>query len=162
MMFAKGRGNLTSLAYARPTSSSAAARESAEHLTNSMAGSSNMTTTVDAVLSDTSRWEVPSLSCPDGINLDSAFEEEVVEEDAGSCNVNTSPDINIKQSKRLATKPFATPSKPTKERGKKVQVDLEDSYKEVTCKDDGHADGKDSSVSDKKKKKRYSVDDSTS
>nr|GEZ14163.1 hypothetical protein [Tanacetum cinerariifolium] len=54
MMFAKARGKPTSLVYAKPTSLSAAARESAEHLTSSVAGSSNMTTTVDAVLSETS------------------------------------------------------------------------------------------------------------
>ncbi|GJT89277.1 reverse transcriptase domain-containing protein, partial [Tanacetum coccineum] len=78
--------------------------------------------------------------------------EEVVEEDVGSSNVNTSPDINIKQSKRPATKPtVSTPSKPTEENGKK-----EDSDEEVTCgMDDGQADGKDSYVLDKRKKKRY-------
>nr|GFD48790.1 hypothetical protein [Tanacetum cinerariifolium] len=42
--------------------------------------------------------------------------EEVVKEDVGSRNVNTYPDIKIKQSKWLATKPtVATPSKPTEE-----------------------------------------------
>nr|GFB59401.1 hypothetical protein [Tanacetum cinerariifolium] len=88
--------------------------------------------------------------------------EEVVEEDVGSRNVNTYPDIKIKHSKWLATKPtVATPSKPTEEMGKRV--DLEDSDKEVTCgMDDGQADGKDGSVSDKRKKKRYIMEDSTS
>ncbi|GKC45247.1 hypothetical protein Tco_1062969 [Tanacetum coccineum] len=44
-----------------------------------------------------------------------------------------------------------------------VGVDLEDLNEEDTCgMDDGHADGQDSSVSDKSKKKRYIVDDSTS
>ncbi|GJY88153.1 hypothetical protein Tco_0502781 [Tanacetum coccineum] len=87
---------------------------------------------------------------------------EVVEEDARSSNVNTSLDINIKQSKKLATKPtVATPSNPIEERGKRVE--LEDSKEEDTCgMDDGQADGQDSSVSDKSKKKRYIVDDSTS
>ncbi|GKE29780.1 hypothetical protein Tco_1445164 [Tanacetum coccineum] len=43
------------------------------------------------------------------------------------------------------------------------RVDLEDSDEKVTCgMDDGQADGKDSSVSDKRKKNRYIVDDSTS
>ncbi|GJR29415.1 hypothetical protein Tco_1105647 [Tanacetum coccineum] len=40
------------------------------------------------------------------------------------------------------------------------RVDLEDSDDEVTCgMDDGQADGNDSSVSDKRKKKRYIMDD---
>ncbi|GJT59343.1 putative reverse transcriptase domain-containing protein, partial [Tanacetum coccineum] len=48
--------------------------------------------------------------------------EEVVEEDTGSSNVNTTPDINIKQTKWLTTKStVATPSKPREGRGKKVQ-----------------------------------------
>nr|GEU46809.1 helicase [Tanacetum cinerariifolium] len=48
--------------------------------------------------------------------------EEVVEEDARSSNVNTSPEINIKLSKRLAAKPtISTPSKPKEERGKKTR-----------------------------------------
>ncbi|GKC58315.1 reverse transcriptase domain-containing protein [Tanacetum coccineum] len=56
-------------------------------------------------------------------NEDRIALEEVVEEDAISSNVNTYPDINIKQSKRLATKLIAAaPSKPTEERGKKVQT----------------------------------------
>ncbi|GKE45753.1 hypothetical protein Tco_1473037, partial [Tanacetum coccineum] len=102
--------------------------------------------------------------------------EEVVEEDTGSSNVNTTPDINIKQTKWLTTKStVATPSKPTEGRGKKVQsnstlhrhtnfeVNLEDSDEEDTCgMDDGQADGKDSSVSDKRKKNMYIVDNSTS
>nr|GEX32562.1 hypothetical protein CTI12_AA123990 [Tanacetum cinerariifolium] len=47
--------------------------------------------------------------------------EEVVEEDARSSNVNTSPEINIKLSKQLAAKPtVSTPSKPKEERGKSV------------------------------------------
>ncbi|GKC62446.1 hypothetical protein Tco_1095044, partial [Tanacetum coccineum] len=46
--------------------------------------------------------------------------EEVVEEDARLSNVNTTPDINIKQTKRLTPKPtIATPSKPIEGRGKK-------------------------------------------
>nr|GFA03016.1 hypothetical protein [Tanacetum cinerariifolium] len=47
--------------------------------------------------------------------------------------------------------------------GSRLWVDLEDSDKEVTCgMDDGQADGKDGSVSDKRKKKRYIMEDSTS
>nr|GFB19775.1 hypothetical protein [Tanacetum cinerariifolium] len=81
--------------------------------------------------------------------------KEVVEEDVRSGNVNTYPDINIKQSKRLATKPIVTtPSKPTEERGKKVQLDLEDSDEEVTCgMDDGQTDGK-TALSQTKGRKR--------
>ncbi|GJQ94919.1 reverse transcriptase domain-containing protein [Tanacetum coccineum] len=88
--------------------------------------------------------------------------EEVVEEDAGSSNVGASVEVNIKELKRLATKPsVATPLKPVEERGKRV--DLEDLDEEVTCGiDDGLADAKDSYVSDKRKKKRYIVDDSAS
>ncbi|GKE28427.1 reverse transcriptase domain-containing protein, partial [Tanacetum coccineum] len=57
-------------------------------------------------------------------NEDRIALEEVVEEDAGSSNVNTYPDINIKQSKRLATKLIvAALSKPTEERGKRYIVD---------------------------------------
>ncbi|GJV47092.1 RNA-directed DNA polymerase, eukaryota [Tanacetum coccineum] len=73
--------------------------------------------------------------------------KEVVEEDVGLSNVNTTPDINIKQTKRLTTKPtIATPSKPTTQN------------EEDTCgMDDGQADGKDSSVSDKRKKKQRTL-----
>ncbi|GKB68705.1 reverse transcriptase domain-containing protein [Tanacetum coccineum] len=102
--------------------------------------------------------------------------EEVVEEDAGSSNINTSAEVNIKEFQKMATKPsVVTPSKPAEERGKKVQsnsslhghanieVDLEDLDDEVTCgMDDGQADGKDNFVLDKRKKKRYIVDDSAS
>ncbi|GKD00267.1 hypothetical protein Tco_1170541 [Tanacetum coccineum] len=49
-MFANAWGNPASCAYPKPTSSLAEARVSAVHFTNSIAGSSNMTTTVDAVL----------------------------------------------------------------------------------------------------------------
>ncbi|GJV36331.1 hypothetical protein Tco_1408808 [Tanacetum coccineum] len=89
--------------------------------------------------------------------------EEVVEEDARLSNVNTTPNINIKQTKRLTTKPtVATPSKPTEGRGKK-RVDLEDSDEEDTCgMDDGQTDSKDSPVLDKRKKNMYIADDSTS
>ncbi|GJS42019.1 ATP-dependent DNA helicase PIF1-like protein [Tanacetum coccineum] len=68
-----------------------------------------------------------------------------VEEDVRLSNVNTTPNINIKQTKRLTTKPtVATPSKPTEGRGKK-RVDLEDSDEEDTCgMDDGQTDSKDS------------------
>ncbi|GKC90586.1 reverse transcriptase domain-containing protein [Tanacetum coccineum] len=88
--------------------------------------------------------------------------EEVVEEDVGSSNVGASAEVNTKELKRLATKPsVATSSKPAEEQGKKV--DLEDSDEEVTCgMDDGQADATDSSVLNKRKKKRYIVDDSAS
>ncbi|GKB71783.1 hypothetical protein Tco_0933195 [Tanacetum coccineum] len=100
--------------------------------------------------------------------------EEVVQEDASSSNVGASAEVNTKELKRLATKPsVATSSKPVEEQGKKslhviypvvvFRVDLEDSDEEVTCgMDDGQADATDSSVSDKRKKKRYIVDDSAS
>ncbi|GJW08685.1 RNA-directed DNA polymerase, eukaryota [Tanacetum coccineum] len=103
--------------------------------------------------------------------------EEVVEEDAGSSNVNTSAEVNLKELQKLATKPsVATPSKSAEGRGRgkvqsnstlyshtNIKVDLEDSNDEVTCgMDDGQADGKDNSVLDKRKKKRYIVDDSAS
>ncbi|GJV73893.1 hypothetical protein Tco_1493888 [Tanacetum coccineum] len=88
--------------------------------------------------------------------------EEVVEEDASSSNVGASAEVNTKELKRLATKPsVATSSKPVEEQGKKV--DLEESDEEVTCgMDDGQADATDSSVLNKRKKKRYIVDDSAS
>ncbi|GKD50742.1 hypothetical protein Tco_1279718 [Tanacetum coccineum] len=87
--------------------------------------------------------------------------EEVVEEDVRSSNY-TSVEVKIKKFRKLATKPsVATPSKPAEKRGKRV--DLEDSHDEVTCgMDDGQAYGKDNFVLDKRKKKRYIVDDSAS
>ncbi|GJR00048.1 reverse transcriptase domain-containing protein [Tanacetum coccineum] len=102
--------------------------------------------------------------------------KEVVEEDAGSSNVNASAEVNIKEFQRLAMKSsVATPLKPAEERGKKVQsnstlrghtnieVDLEDSNDEVISgMDDGQADARDISVLNKRKKKRYVVDDSAS
>ncbi|GKE51925.1 hypothetical protein Tco_1487081, partial [Tanacetum coccineum] len=45
--------------------------------------------------------------------------EEVAEEDAGSSNVNTYAEVNIKEFKKLVTKQFVfTPSKPTEKGGK--------------------------------------------
>ncbi|GKA64095.1 reverse transcriptase domain-containing protein [Tanacetum coccineum] len=81
--------------------------------------------------------------------------EELVDVDSESSNMNTSADVNITKVKRLPTKPsVATPSKPTEGRGKK------DSDDEVTGDmDDGGADGKESSLKDKKKKERYIIDD---
>ncbi|GKA10595.1 hypothetical protein Tco_0690028 [Tanacetum coccineum] len=90
--------------------------------------------------------------------------EEVVAEDVVSTNTPTSPDENIKKSRRVLIKPgVATPSKPTEERGKKVQVDLDDSDEEATCDlDDDEADVEGQSGSATKKKKRYIVDESAS
>nr|GEZ28703.1 hypothetical protein [Tanacetum cinerariifolium] len=84
--------------------------------------------------------------------------EEVVDVDSESRNMNTSAEVNITKVKRLATKPFVTtPSKPTEEKMKK---ELKDSNDEVTGDmDDGGVDGKKSSLIDKRKKKRYIVDD---
>nr|GEW14619.1 reverse transcriptase domain-containing protein [Tanacetum cinerariifolium] len=81
--------------------------------------------------------------------------EEVVDVDSKSSNMNT----NITKVKRLPTNPsVAMPSKPTEEREKGEE--LEDSDDEVTGDmDDGGADGKESSLADKKKKTRYIVDD---
>ncbi|GKD12838.1 RNA-directed DNA polymerase, eukaryota [Tanacetum coccineum] len=75
--------------------------------------------------------------------------EEVVNVDSKSSNMNTSAEVNITKVKRLATKPsVATPSKPTEERGEK------DSDDEVTGDmDDGGADGKESSLTDKGRKR---------
>ncbi|GKE26251.1 hypothetical protein Tco_1441635 [Tanacetum coccineum] len=91
-----------------------------------------------------------------------AYADDVVEEDVRSSNINTSVEVKIKKFRKLATKPsVATPSKPAEKRGKRV--DLEDSHDEVTCgMDDGQAYGKDNFVLDKRKKKRYIVDDSAS
>ncbi|GKD40339.1 hypothetical protein Tco_1260546 [Tanacetum coccineum] len=48
--------------------------------------------------------------------------EEVVEEDVGSSNINTSAEVNIKEFQKMATKTsVVTSSKPTEERGKKFQ-----------------------------------------
>nr|GEW86782.1 RNA-directed DNA polymerase, eukaryota [Tanacetum cinerariifolium] len=84
--------------------------------------------------------------------------EEVVDVDSDSSNINTSADVNITKVKRLPTNPSVeTPSKPTEERVKK---ELEDSDDEVTGDmDDGGKNGKESSLADKKKKKRYIMDD---
>nr|GEX77339.1 hypothetical protein [Tanacetum cinerariifolium]GEY13645.1 hypothetical protein [Tanacetum cinerariifolium] len=80
--------------------------------------------------------------------------KEVVDVDSESSNMNTSAEVNITKVKRLATKPsVATPSKPTEERGK-------DSDDKVTGDmDDGGVDDKESSLTDKRKKKRYIMDD---
>ncbi|GJS78702.1 reverse transcriptase domain-containing protein [Tanacetum coccineum] len=92
--------------------------------------------------------------------------EEVVEEDVGSSNLNTTAEVNINEFHRLAQS-YLWPllQNLQRKRGKKpvivFRVDLEDSNDEVTYfMDDGHADGKYSSVSDKSKKKRYIMDDS--
>ncbi|GJT08975.1 reverse transcriptase domain-containing protein [Tanacetum coccineum] len=84
--------------------------------------------------------------------------EEIVAEDVGSTNTPPSPDENIKKSRRVLIKPGVdTPSKPTKERGKK------DSDEEATCDlDDDEADVEGQSGSAMKKKKRYIVDESAS
>ncbi|GJR30818.1 RNA-directed DNA polymerase, eukaryota [Tanacetum coccineum] len=51
--------------------------------------------------------------------------EEVVEEDVGSSNINTSAEVNIKEFQKMATKPsVVTSSKPAEERGKIVSVHL--------------------------------------
>nr|GEV68807.1 hypothetical protein [Tanacetum cinerariifolium] len=86
-------------------------------------------------------------------------QEEVVDVDSESSNMNTSAEVNITKVKRLSTKPsVAIPSKPTR-KGKKRE-ELENSDEEVTCDmDDGGADGKESSLTDKRKKTRYIVDD---
>nr|GEY61877.1 hypothetical protein [Tanacetum cinerariifolium] len=56
--------------------------------------------------------------------------EEAVDVDSESRNMNTSAEVNITKVKRLATKPSViTPSKPTKEKGKREE--LEDSDDEV-------------------------------
>ncbi|GJT55212.1 reverse transcriptase domain-containing protein [Tanacetum coccineum] len=88
--------------------------------------------------------------------------QEVVAEDVGSTNTPTSPDENIKKSRRVLIKPgVATPSKPTEEKGKRV--DLDDSDEEATCDlDDDEADVEGQSGSATKKKKRYIVDESAS
>nr|GEY05554.1 hypothetical protein [Tanacetum cinerariifolium] len=79
--------------------------------------------------------------------------EEVVDVDSESSNMNTSAEVNITEVKRLATKPFViTPSKPIEE---KVKKELKDSNDEFTGDmDDGRVDGKKSSLTDKRKKKR--------
>nr|GFA13176.1 hypothetical protein [Tanacetum cinerariifolium] len=84
-----------------------------------------------------------------------AVTNEDVGSSKGSYHMNTSTEVNITKVKRLATKPFVTtPSKPTKEK------ELKDSNDESTGDmDDGRVDGKKSSLTDKRKKKRYIVDD---
>nr|GEV60056.1 hypothetical protein [Tanacetum cinerariifolium] len=80
--------------------------------------------------------------------------EEVVDVDSESSNMNTYAEVNITKVKRLATKPsIATSSKLTEEKGKREE--LEDSDDEVTGDmDDGGVDGKESSLTDIRKKKR--------
>nr|GFA10251.1 hypothetical protein [Tanacetum cinerariifolium] len=82
--------------------------------------------------------------------------EEVVDVDSESSNMNTSAEVNITKVKRLVTKPFVTThSKPTEEK-----EELKDSNDEFTGDmDDGMVDDKNSSLTDKRKKKRYIVDD---
>nr|GEV33394.1 hypothetical protein [Tanacetum cinerariifolium] len=85
--------------------------------------------------------------------------EDVVNIDSESSNMNTSAEVNIKKVKRLAKKPsVVTPSKPTKERGEKWELEDSDD-KVIGDMDDGGVDGKESSMTDKRKKMRYIVDD---
>nr|GEW10380.1 hypothetical protein [Tanacetum cinerariifolium] len=89
--------------------------------------------------------------------------EEVVEESAGSSNVDANVPAKRKGVKTLAMHPsVSTPSKPADDK-KKKRVELEDSEEEMASAWSGALENaKDDSASEKRKKRRYIVDESDS
>ncbi|GJS02536.1 54S ribosomal protein L19, mitochondrial [Tanacetum coccineum] len=89
--------------------------------------------------------------------------EEVVEESAGSSNVDAKVPAKRKRVKTLAMHPsVSTPSKPAEDK-KKKRVELEDSEEEMASAWNGaQENAEDGSASKKRKKRRYIVDESDS